>query len=82
MIEILNVALSGVLALSAIMFLAYVGLYYFDFGLLAVVPANIRGFFTANVFLQYVALAIFIGALIAKGRVGKALRRQKTEAED
>lgn len=77
MIQVLNVALTVVVALSAIIFLAYVGLYYFDFGLFAVLPESVTGFFTTNAFLQYVALATFIGAVIAKVRVGAALRDRR-----
>ncbi len=79
--KILNVALSGVIALSAIVFLAYLGFYYFDFGLFTTLPESIAGFFLRNDFLQYVALGVLGVAVAAKVRVSRALARARAAEE-
>lgn len=77
--KILDLTLNVLIILSATIFLAYIGLYYFDFGLFTTLPENVVGFFTANGALQYVALGLAVGALIAKAPVGRALKRQQAE---
>lgn len=73
----LDLALNTIIILSATVFLAYIGLYYFDFGLFMVLPEGITGIFTRNGALQYVALGLLVAALIAKSPVGRAIKRQE-----
>ncbi|MFC4015741.1 hypothetical protein ACFOY2_51615 [Nonomuraea purpurea] len=77
--KILDLVLNAVIVLSVTVFLAYIGLYYFDFGLFTTLPENITGFFTRNGALQYVALGLLIAALIAKPFVGRAIKRREAE---
>jgi len=71
----LDLFLNAAIVFSATVFLAYLGLLY-DFGLFTTLPEWITGFFLDRPVLQYVALAITIGALIAKVPVRKAIRQQ------
>lgn len=75
--KLLDLSLNAILILSATVFLAYVGLYYFDFGLFTTLPRNITEVFTGNGFLQYVALGIFGAAVAGKTAVGRAIKRQE-----
>jgi hypothetical protein len=77
--KILDLALNAVIILSATVFLAYIGLIYFDFGLFKTLPDRIVGLFTQNGALQYVALGLLIAALVAKASVGRAIKRQDAE---
>lgn len=77
--KILDVALNAAIILSATLFLAYIGLYYFDFGLFVTLPESITKFFTDMPALQYAALAITVAALIAKMPVGRAIKRREAE---
>ncbi|WP_223623501.1 hypothetical protein [Microbacterium sp. EST19A] len=77
--KIFDLALNAIIVLSATVFLAYIGLYYFDFGLFITLPESISGIFLRNGALQYVALGLLVAALIAKPLVGRAIKR--TEAE-
>jgi hypothetical protein len=70
-----DLLLNAAIVLSATVFLAYLGLLY-DFGLFTTLPEGITGFFLDRPVLQYVALAVTIGALIAKVPVRKAIRQQ------
>lgn len=74
-----DLALNAIIVLSASIFLAYIGLYYFDFGLFLTLPESIAGIFTRNGALQYVALGLLVAALIAKAPVGRAIKRQEAE---
>jgi hypothetical protein len=76
--KIFDLALNAAVIVSATLFLAYIGAYYFDFGLFTTLPDGISGFFLRNGALQYVALGLLIGALAAKIPVGRALKRQDT----
>lgn len=71
----LDLVLNAVIILSATVFLAYLGLLY-DFGLFTTLPGWIAPPFLDLPVLQYVALAVFIGAMVAKIPVRKAIRRQ------
>lgn len=73
--EALDLFLNAAIVFSATVFLAYLGLLW-DFGLFTTLPAGITGFFSDRPALQYVALALAIGALIAKVPVRKAIARQ------
>lgn len=73
--KIVDLLLNAVIVLSATVFLAYIGLYYFDFGLFITLPESISGVFTRHAALQYVALALLVAALIAKAPVGRAITR-------
>jgi hypothetical protein len=75
--KILDLALSATIVLGATVFLAYVGLFYFDFGLFKTLPANIVEMFVRNGVLQYVALGLAVAAMIAKRPVGQAIKRQE-----
>lgn len=77
--KILDLALNAAIILSGTVFLAYVGLHYFDFGLFVSLPETVTGLFTGAPVLQYVALVIAIGALIAKVPVGRAITREEAE---
>jgi hypothetical protein len=77
--KILDLALNAIIVLSATVFLAYIGLYHFDFGLFTTLPESITGFFTRNGALQHVALGLLVAALIAKTPVGRAIKRQEAE---
>lgn len=70
----LDLFLNAAIVFSATVFLAYLGLLY-DFGLFTTLPAGITGFFLERPVLQYVALAVTIGALVAKAPVRKAIRQ-------
>lgn len=67
--------LNATVAFSAAVFLAYLGLLW-DFGLFTTLPAGITGFFLDRPVLQYVALALVVGALVAKAPVRKAIKQQ------
>lgn len=77
--KILDLALNAVIILSATLFLAYIGVYYFDFGLFTTLPEGVTGFFLGLPALQYVALGILVAALIAKTLVGRAMKRQDAQ---
>lgn len=75
--KFLDVALNAVIVLSVTVFLAYIGLHHYDYGLFTTLPRDIVGFFTGNAFLQYVALVLLIAALIAKIPTGRAITRRE-----
>lgn len=77
--KILDLALNAIIVLSVTVFLAYAGLYCFDFGLFMTLPESIVGFFIRNRALQYVALGLLMAALIAKVPVGRAITRRDAE---
>ncbi|MEU7834734.1 MULTISPECIES: hypothetical protein [unclassified Nonomuraea] len=77
--KIFDLVLTAVILLSATVFLAYIGLYYFDFGLFTTLPESITGFFTCNGALHYVALGLLVAALIVKPFVGRAIKRREAE---
>ncbi|MGV8858686.1 hypothetical protein [Rhodoglobus sp.] len=77
--KIFDLALSAIIVLGATVFLAYVGYFYFDFGLFMTLPANIVEGFIQNLALQYVALVLGIAAMIAKRPVGRAIKQQEAE---
>ncbi|PJJ71462.1 hypothetical protein CLV46_1010 [Diaminobutyricimonas aerilata] len=79
--KLLDVALNAVILLSATVFLSYIGVYYFDFGLFTALPESITEFFLSAGALQYVALALVVAALIAKALVGRAIARQETRRQ-
>jgi hypothetical protein len=74
--KFLDLALNATIVFGATIFLAYVGLFYFDFGLFKTLPSSIVGVFVDNGALQYVALGLAIAAMIAKRPVGGAIKRQ------
>lgn len=76
----LDLILNAAILFSATVFLAYVGLM-FDFGLFTTLPEGITGFFLDVPVLQWVALAVAVGALIAKVPVRKAIRQQHPAEE-
>lgn len=76
----LDLVLNAVIVLSATVFLAYLGLLY-DFGLFTTLPEWITRPFLDLPVLQYVALAVFIGAMVAKIPVRKAIRRHHLREE-
>ena len=78
--RILDLALNAVIVLSATIFLAYIGLYYFDFGLFTTLPDSITRVFTSLPALQYVAAGLAVSALVAKRPVGRAVKRQEAES--
>jgi hypothetical protein len=80
--KILDSALTALIVLSATVFIAYIGLYYFDFGLFKILPTSITDFFVRLGALQYVALALFVVALIAKISLGRALKRKEAREPD
>jgi hypothetical protein len=80
--KILDSALTALIVLSATVFIAYIGLYYLDFGLFKILPTNITGFFVSLGVLQYVALALFVVALIAKVSLGRAIKRKEAREPD
>ena len=79
--KLLDLALNAAILLSATIFLAYVGLYYFDFGLFKTLPPSITGFFLSVEALQYVALGLLIAALIAKVPLRQVIKRQEAEKQ-
>ena len=76
----LDLVLNAAIVLSASVFLAYLGLLY-DFGLFTTLPKWITRPFLDLPVLQYVALALFIGAMVAKVPVRKAIRRHHPREE-
>ena len=70
--------LGGLTAVSAVIFLAYIGLYFFDFGLFVTLPEGITRIFIENPYLMYVALALLVAAMIAKIRTDRAMRRDRS----
>jgi hypothetical protein len=74
--KLLDLALNAIIVLGATVFLAYVGFFYFDFGLFMTLPTNIVDIFLRNGALQYVGLGFAIAALIAKRPVGREIKRQ------
>lgn len=78
--RILDLALNAVIVLSATVFLAYIGLYYFDYGLFTTLPDSITRIFTGLPALQYVAVGLAVSALIAKRPVGRAINGGKRES--
>lgn len=75
--KLLNLVLNAVILLSAILFLAYVGYYYFDFGLFKTLPSGVAGFFLGAGALQYVALGLLVAAAVSKIFVRRAVKRQE-----
>jgi hypothetical protein len=73
--KFVDLVLSLIIVLSATVFIAYVSLYYGDFGLLKTLPDDISGYFIANNAIQYLALGLLIAAFAAKFPVGRAIRR-------
>lgn len=78
--RILDLALNAIIVLSATVFLAYIGLYYFDFGLFTTLPDSITRIFTGLPALQYVAVGLAVSALIVKRPVGRAINGRKRES--
>ncbi|MDQ0644344.1 hypothetical protein [Microbacterium murale] len=76
----LDLVLNAIIILSATVFLAYLGLLY-DFGLFTTLPQPITRPFLDHPILQYVALAVFVGAMVAKILVRRAIRRQHPREE-
>lgn len=76
----LDLMLNALVLLSATVFLAYLGLLY-DFGLFTTLPEPITRPFLDHPVLQYFALAVFVGAMIAKIPVRRAIRRQQSREE-
>ncbi|KJQ52692.1 hypothetical protein [Microbacterium sp. SA39] len=74
--KILSLVLNAVILLSAMLFLAYVGYHYFDFGLFKTLPSGVSGFFLSAGALQYVALGLLIAAAIGKILLSRALKRR------
>ncbi|WP_439592999.1 hypothetical protein [Microbacterium sp.] len=72
----LNLALNAVILLSSMLFLAYVGYYYFDFGLLKTLPSGVTELFLRAGALQYVALGLLIAAAVGKILVNRAAKKQ------
>lgn len=79
--KLLDAALSAAMLLSAIVFSAYIALYFFDFGLFKILPPSIAGFFIRVEALQYVALGLFVAALIAKVPLRREIKRQEAETQ-
>jgi hypothetical protein len=77
--KILDLVLSATIVFGATIFLAYIGLFYFDFGIFTKLPANLVTMLVQNGALQYVALGLAIAAMIAKRPVGRAIKRQGAE---
>lgn len=78
--EGLDIALTTLVFLSAIVFLAYVGYFYLDYGLFKILPPSITDFFVNAGALQYVALAVFIVTLIGKVSLGRAIKRREAKS--
>lgn len=78
--RILDLALNAIIVLSATVFLAYIGLYSFDFGLFTTLPEGVTRVFTSLPALQYVAVGLAVSALIAKRPVGRAISGRKRES--
>lgn len=76
----LNLILNMVILVSAMLFLAYVGYYYFDFGLFKTLPSGIAEFFLGAGALQYVALALLLAAAVAKILISRDAKK-KQDAE-
>jgi hypothetical protein len=74
--KILDLTLNSIIALSAAVFLAYIGLDHYDYGLFTTLPDEVTGFFLRNDVLQYVALGLLATAMIAKAPAGRARKRQ------
>ena len=77
--KILDFALNALIVLGVTVFLAYVGYYYFDFGLFMTLPANIVDIFLGNGALQYIGLGLGVAAMLAKRPVGREIKRQDAE---
>jgi hypothetical protein len=75
--RVLDLALNAVIILSAMVFSAYIGHYYFDFGLFTALPDSVARVFTSLPAIQYVAVGVAASALIAKIPVGRAIKRQE-----
>jgi hypothetical protein len=73
--KFVDLILSMIIVLSATVFIAYVSLYYGDFGLLKTLPDDISGFFITNNAIQHLALGLLIAAVAAKFATGRAIRR-------
>ena len=74
----LDLTLNAVIALTASLFLAYIGLHHWDYGIFVTLPEGITAFFVRNGFLQWVALASCVAAMIAKVPVGRAIRQRES----
>jgi len=77
--KLLNLALTGITALSATIFIAYFGLRN-NMGMLASLPDNLSEVFVKNDGLQFAALAVVVLALVAKVPVMRAVKRAETES--
>lgn len=77
----LDLLLNALIVFSATVFLAYLGLLY-DFGLFLTLPTGISGFFLDRPVLQYLALAVAVGALVAKAALKRAIRRRHSSTEE
>lgn len=77
MLKVADISLNAAVALGAVVFLAYLGYHYYDFGLFTTLPESIVGFFLRNWLLQYVTLGLVVAAVIAKVPVGRAIKRQE-----
>jgi hypothetical protein len=73
--KFVDLVLSLIIVLSATVFIAYVSLYYGDFGLLKTLPDDVSDFFTTHSALQHLALGLLIAAVAAKFPTGRAIRR-------
>lgn len=77
----LDLILNALIVFSATVFLAHLGLLY-DFGLFLTLPPQISGFFLDRPILQYLALAVAIGALVAKALLKRAIRTRHPAPEE
>ncbi|TFD87008.1 hypothetical protein E3T61_14165 [Cryobacterium lactosi] len=75
----LDLVLNAVIVLPAALFLAYIGYYYFDFGLFMMLPNGITEFFLGIPAIQYVALAVALAAIVAKIALRGSIKRQEME---
>lgn len=73
----LDLFLNATIVLSATVFFAYLGLLY-DFGLFTTLPREISGFFLDHPALQWAALVLAIGALIAKVPVRREIGNRRS----
>lgn len=80
--KILDLTLNAVIALSAALFLAYVGLQLWDAGVFVTLPEEISAFFLRNGALQWVSLALLIAAMIGKIPVGRAIAQQQRARQE
>lgn len=72
----LDVLLNVVIVLAVTLFFSYVAFYYYGIGLLASLPAEVKGWFLDHSAIHYVTLVILVAAVIGKIAVGRAMRRR------